>query len=70
MLKVGTINIKIATCYGVRRETRMKHTKKQQAKRRGREKFRSGQYQKLRSTEKCWQFPIAAAANVQAWLTF
>lgn len=39
--------------------------------RKGRQEFRSGQYQKLKSTEKCWQFPIAAAAaNVQAWLTF
>lgn len=57
----------------VRRKTRNEaHEKKEgsRQKEEEREKFHSGQYQKLKSTEKCWQFPIAAAANVQAWLTF
>lgn len=52
----------MARAYGGKREKEA-HVKKEAARKR---KFRSGQYQKLKSTEKCWQFPIAAA-NVQAW---
>lgn len=66
LLNVGTINIKIATCCENERSERST-PKKIQRVWKGRKKFRSGQYQKLKSTEKCWQFPIAAAANVQAW---
>ena len=65
LLNVGTINIKIATCCENEGWMMMKK-KEKSTMRKGRQKFRSGQYQKLKSTEKCWQFPIAAAANVQA----
>lgn len=73
LLNVGTINIKIATCCKERmKKERMNQTwnKVKRSKTERREeckskKFRFGQYQKLKSTEKCLQFPIAAYRYVR-----